>query len=240
MDVVAASRIVLRDWNTGKFPRYTTPSAGASAVGTSDAVFAELYAKDDEILASLKPRKELRKTSGLVRLETGVADERKVELDAPWIEAPGDADSDEDDEEDEIVAGPGESEDEGDDIDEDDEGEDEGEEENEDEEPVQPHGKRKRGDPAASKAPPAKRVAFAPEPKNTKQARSAAGARGAAVAASRKALRTEAKATKPTKAAKALAKPAPAKKAANAAPAKKATSTGDKSGEEAYDFKKFF
>ena len=115
-----------------------------------------------------------------------------------------------------------------------------GEEENEDEEPVQPHGKRKRGDPAASKAPPAKRVAFAPEPKNTKQARSAAGARGAAVAASRKALRTEAKATKPTKAAKALAKPAPAKKAANAAPAKKATSTGDKSGEEAYDFKKFF
>ena len=132
MDVVTASRIVLRDWNTGKFLRYTTPSAGASAVGTSDAVFAELYAKDDEILASLKPRKELRKTSGLVRLETGVVDERKVELDAPWIEAPGDADSDEDDEEDEIVAGPGESEDEGDDIDEDDEGDDDDESEEDD------------------------------------------------------------------------------------------------------------
>ena len=127
-------------------------------------------------------------------------------------------------------------EEEGDEEDEDEDDEDE----DEDELAAPPaRSKRKR---ALAKAPtrPAKRVAFAAEPKDTKQARSAAGARSTFAAAKAQSKGAD-KAAKPAK------KPAkapgpPAKKVANAASSKKpkAAPAPAKDGEVAYDFKQFF
>ena len=106
-----------------------------------------------------------------------------------------------------------------------------------------PRGKRKR---ALAKAParPAKRVAFAPEPKGTKQARSAAGAKSAAASKVKaKADKLAPKAAKKPVKAAAKAAPktaAPPKKVANAVSSKKSAASAAKDGEVAYNFKQFF
>lgn len=250
MDVAGASRIVLRDWSTDKFPRYTTP--GTSTVEPADASLVEVYTKDEAILQTLTPRKELRKSSGIVRLDAGAVDVRKVDFEASWL-GEDESDEEEDDEDGEDAGISERSESGGEEGDEDEEDEEEGEEdehedEEKEEEPAQLHSKRKRSSGASLKPPPAKKVTFAPEPKNTRRARSAAGARGALVAVSRKAMNAESKRTpgntasipkgaKP--ATKPSAKTAPARKAANSALSSK-TTVQTKHGEEAYDFKKFF
>ncbi|KAF8845573.1 hypothetical protein BDN67DRAFT_961152 [Paxillus ammoniavirescens] len=97
LDHAGAARIVLRDWSTGKFARYTLP------LGTFDS--ASMEAGDEEVLATLRSRKELRKAGDvkLVKLQAGEVDKRDVEWDVAWEEdeggSVGDEDGDEDHEE---------------------------------------------------------------------------------------------------------------------------------------------
>ncbi|KAH9853944.1 hypothetical protein C2E23DRAFT_727751 [Lenzites betulinus] len=258
LDLTAASRLVLRDWSTGKFARYTTPPT-SSATSDPASPLAEIYAKDATILARLATRKELRKTGGLVKLRAGVVDARRVTLDESYSvgsESDGDeedaAELDDMDDED-LDAEDTDEEDEVDELDDDDDEdadddaeEDEDEEEDEEELPASPRGKRKR---TATKVParPAKKVAFAAEPRDTRQARAAAGARGSAVAASKtkpslKKAAKESAAAPAAKKAKTRAEPVVAKRVANssAGSKKKAAAPAAKAGEEAYDFKQFF
>ena len=60
-------------------PRYTVP---AITPGQNKSI---LDNHDETILATLTPRKELRKTSGLVRLQTGDIDSRPVDLEGEWV-----------------------------------------------------------------------------------------------------------------------------------------------------------
>ncbi|KZT12640.1 uncharacterized protein LAESUDRAFT_766146 [Laetiporus sulphureus 93-53] len=256
LDLAGASRLILRDWSTGKFPRYTmAPSPSPTSV--------EPPASLADILARLPTRKEMRKAGGIVKLKAGESESRRVVLDVSWIGSNDSGngsgvDEDEGEEGDEplgedasidVEEESGDEEEESGDEDDDDEEEDESEEDEEARPALK--GKRKRA-AAPVLARPAKKVAFAPEPKGTKQARSAAG--GQSHAAARKA-RTHTQAddipsTKPkvkvsptpkaalaAKASKKASNTPAVKKAANAA-SKKTASTND--DEEAYDFKKFF
>ena len=245
--------MVLRDWSSGKLARYTqpaSPSASASAASEADPSLAEIYAKDGAVLSKLSTRKELRKAGGLVKLRPADVDSRKAVLDASYFVSSDDEGMEADEEDagtvddmDEVGMLDEESEgdyvsDEEEGSDDEDEEDDEDEDEDEEDEPASPpRGKRKR---ALAKAParPAKRVAFAPEPKSTKQARSAAGSKKVK---GDKPEPTSSKAKPAKKPAKAPAQKiaAPAKKIANAAPSKKAAAPA-KDGEDAYDFKQFF
>ncbi|RPD62065.1 hypothetical protein L226DRAFT_508977 [Lentinus tigrinus ALCF2SS1-7] len=266
-DLAGAARMVLRDWNSGKLARYTQPTtasssstSASSAPSESDSSLAAIYAKDDAVLSKLSTRKELRKAGGLVKLRPADVDARKAVLDASYFISSDDEGMEADEEDAGTVddmdeVGMVDEESEGDYISDEDEGSDEDEEEDEDDEEEEdeeeedelaspPRGKRKR---ALAKAParPAKRVAFAPEPKGTKQVRSAAGAKGAAkkAAGAKADSKPEPKAKSSKKPAKAPApkpKAAPAKKIANAALSKKAAAAPSKDGEDAYDFKQFF
>jgi nuclear GTP-binding protein len=97
LDHAGAARIVLRDWSIGKFARYTVP------LGTIDP--GSMEAGDEEVLATLRSRKELRKAGDvkLVKLQAGEVDKRDVEWDVAWEEdeggSVGDEDGDEDHEE---------------------------------------------------------------------------------------------------------------------------------------------
>ncbi|KAH9843741.1 uncharacterized protein C8Q71DRAFT_12337 [Rhodofomes roseus] len=252
LDLGVASRIVLRDWSTGKFPRYTRPSLASAPSAPSapspDSSFADVYAKNDEILSRLETRKEMRKSRGSVKMSPGEVESREVALGVPYF---GNEDEDEDDEGDdgEVDQLDQSSEQEGDEDEEasDEDEDDEEEEDEEDEEPAPAAGKRKR---AAQKSPsrPAKKVAFAAEPKGTKQARSAAGAAGSKLSAAQAKspqAKPQAKAkvaphAKPTKAPKKMPSIASAmKKIANPKKATQPSST-TKDGEETYDFSKFF
>ncbi|KAI0751234.1 hypothetical protein C8Q80DRAFT_1097952 [Daedaleopsis nitida] len=257
-DLAGAARMVLRDWSHGKLARYTALNSPPSQT-SSDSSLADIYAKDANVLSRLSTRKELRKAGGLVKLRPCDTDTRKVVLDGSYFISSDDEGMDADEEDAGTVSDADEvglvdelsegdyvsdeeegSEDEEGDVD--DEGEEDEDEEEEAEASPPPRGKRKR---VLAKAParPAKRVAFAAEPKNTKQARSAAGAKGAAASkAKAKAAAASGKspAPKPTK--KPAPKPAPAaaKKIANAARSKKGAAAPAKDGEVAYDFKQFF
>ena len=79
LDHAGAARIVLRDWSLGKLVRYTMP---AGLNGSSTLV------GDEEVLAGLRTRKELRKARDvkLVRLSAGEVDRRDVMLDQEWEE----------------------------------------------------------------------------------------------------------------------------------------------------------
>ncbi len=231
---------MLRDWSTGKFPRYATPSPTSLATPV-DPTLSELYIKDEETLSKLPTRKELRKSSGVVKLTPSEVDDRRIALEVTWASADDDeseGDGAEGSEEELEESGGDEEEDE-----DEDEEEEDGDEDDEEEEITLPVGKRKRGI-AKSSEPirPAKKVAFSVEPQNTKQARAAAGARGSALAAARKAKAgLKASAAKDKSATpKSSLKAAAPKKVANAASSKKAVPVASSVGEEAYDFKKFF
>ena len=202
-----------------------------------DSTFADLYAGDERILATISTRRERRKTAGVVKMAPSALEARKAALDLPWVGE--DDESDEgDDEENELADDPFKG-DESEDLESEDEEEDEDEdEEDEDEaELAPPAGKRKRSAKPSIPVRPAKKVAFAPEPKNTKQARSAAGAKGALAAG--KKVKAAAPAKPPAKSKLAAKLAVAPKKVANVkktlGPAVKAAD-----GEEAYDFKKFF
>lgn len=80
LDHAGAARIVLRDWSSGKLVRYTVP---AGLNGSSSPVEG-----DEEVLAGLRMRKELRKAKDvmLVKLAAGEMDKRDVSLDQEWEE----------------------------------------------------------------------------------------------------------------------------------------------------------
>ncbi|PCH41575.1 hypothetical protein WOLCODRAFT_119235 [Wolfiporia cocos MD-104 SS10] len=262
LDLASTARHILRDWGTGKLSRYTMPPfPNPTAIATTTPAPAGAYAKDEEILARLPTRREMRRGKGAVRLRPGEVENRRVVLEIAYAGGDG-SESDVEDEGEEN----GELEEDEDEemLDEEDKesGEeneamdvDKEDEEEEKEEPVILSGKRKRAatNASAPQARPAKKVAFAPLQKESKQTRSAAGARAARkpdlkskakIAAKGDALSKKASTMKPSEAAKkpALKKSpvsAPGKKVANSSSKKPISSKGN-DGEEAYDFKKFF
>jgi nuclear GTP-binding protein len=219
LDLTAASRVVLRDWNRGKFPWYTVSPPSSAISGPSDAKFAEMYAKDEVILSTLKSRKEMRKNVGVVKFLPGKIDNRKVDVDAPWTIADGDEDINPDSEDDsgadEEISG-----------DEDETSEHDADEENEDveTEPSLPAASQKRKRQKGSVLPN-KRVAFAPDPKGSKQSR---------LPSSLKTISKIPK-SKPTK----ISQP-PTSKPKKVANVVTKTKTSNGNGEEAYDFGQFF
>ncbi|KAI0079950.1 hypothetical protein K474DRAFT_1658485 [Panus rudis PR-1116 ss-1] len=225
-DIAAASRIVLRDWGTGKLPRYAAPSPSllldAPALGGDQ----------QKILSQLRTRKEMRGADGLVKLRSGDIEKRGVDLEAPWIEVEESSDEDEDDE------GSAEEEDEstvttdGIDEEDDEDDEEENEEESEDDEEEKPKpGKRKQA-PTKPEIRPKKKVAFAATAtvRTSKQVRAKA--------------KNASSPQKPVAPAKAKSSSAAPKKSALkptkvANSATKGKSSG-KSEDGAYDFSKFF
>lgn len=227
---------MLRDWSTGKFPRYTVPPAGASPpVATSDDVtFAAAYVKDEGILASLQMRKDLRKGAGVVRLLPGEVETRNVVLDAPWIRVHGEplgnddddgAEVGEEEEAEEDLREEGEEAEEPEDEEDLQENSDEDEDEEEAPAPV-PAGKRKRQEKLARERP-SKKVAFARTTSSSKAVRSAKSTEAPPKSAMKTISKPSLKAKLPI-----------AKKPRAAASTKKAGPGKD--GEELYDFTKFF
>lgn len=84
--MTGASRIVLRDWSTEKFPRYSVPSRNPAPYTTVDCVddAENMYADELSVLAISTPRKEMWKNGGLVKLVPGNLESRKAVLDEPW------------------------------------------------------------------------------------------------------------------------------------------------------------
>ncbi|KAG2127723.1 P-loop containing nucleoside triphosphate hydrolase protein [Suillus bovinus] len=76
LDHAGAARIVLRDWSIGKFARYTMPPGSRTTSSSTN---------NEEILAMLKSRKELRKAVKLVQLQPGEVEKREVILDDVWV-----------------------------------------------------------------------------------------------------------------------------------------------------------
>lgn len=178
-DQILAARVVLRDWNTGKFPRFTLPPCSTPASETTDAALAKVYAKDDSVLSWLKTRSGFRKSLGLVKMNSGNINRRTVILDAKWV-SPEDSETSEDEDGNEEMLDfrgiDGDDED-GDEDEDEEEDEDEGrsgvEEEEEDQEeeeeeesevelPPLPSKRKRPAVPSkAPAAPPKKKVTFA-------------------------------------------------------------------------------
>ncbi|TFK28640.1 hypothetical protein FA15DRAFT_633591 [Coprinopsis marcescibilis] len=239
LDLAGASRIVLRDWITGKFARYAAPpSVSNTEPAVTEKTPAEwlqkLYSNDEYVVLSLTPRKDLRKLKNLVRVVSGSFDVRSVDLDAEWAALDESEDEEEEDADGDVAMGSGSDED---DEDADGDGDDDEEidevpsdvDEEEDEEIEEPpvSSKRKRkGGPEIAK-PPAKKVVFA----SSKGAK----AEPKPQAKTQPARKGVLKATKP-----AAPTPAP-KKIANVRTLKtKETKAGNNDEGEAYDFGKFF
>jgi len=254
LDLIGASRILLRDWSTGKFARYTSPpkSSTTTAAQSKDMALKKLYEADEAILDSVMPRKELRKSTGLVKLTSGEIDSRMVILEEPWLkedEVGSVEDEDREDGEMEVDESVSDEEENDDDIDDDadeeegEEGEEKEEKEEEKEEDMPPpsskkHKRKRTNEP--STAPPTKKVAFAPDPRSSKRA---------GIARSLKGMKPEKPTTTKAKpldftnsATRPKSKPVgvkPERRAANIGVKGKATTT-DAGGDEAYDFGKFF
>ena len=86
MDLQNAARIVLRDWNTGKFARYVQPldKDETTPDSTPDSSYAELYERDSSLLQTAPSRKDMRKGDGLIRLSVEDADPRPIMVEEPW------------------------------------------------------------------------------------------------------------------------------------------------------------
>ncbi|THH32318.1 hypothetical protein EUX98_g1840 [Antrodiella citrinella] len=152
-DTAAACRIVLKDWNACKFPYFTLPDAKSNVTAN--------VASHDEILATLRSRKEWRKSPGLLKIRAGTSETRLLDLTALWEKVESEEDGEDEDVDEDVAEG------------EDDEEEEE-EEEEEDEldsdedmvpEPPKPAGKRKRVQEVAAR--PQKKVSFAAPPRKT-------------------------------------------------------------------------
>ncbi|KAJ3571666.1 hypothetical protein NP233_g3595 [Leucocoprinus birnbaumii] len=170
LDLAGASKIVLRDWNTGKFARYTSPpnvDGGAAPAPLTEA--------DEQILSHSRTRKEMRKDGGLVKLRASELERRVVPLENPWEadESDDDVDQnmelDEEEEGDEEERGSDSGDDDGTSQNEDEDNEEQEESSEEEVEPSPPkplNQKRKRAASFMS-AQPAKKVAFASRKQNT-------------------------------------------------------------------------
>ncbi|KAK7060149.1 hypothetical protein VNI00_000913 [Paramarasmius palmivorus] len=161
LDIAGASRIVLRDWNTGKLRWYCAPS--------SKGVLAGSTMTDEAVLSSLTPKRDLRKAGGLVKLTAGKIDDRKLSLEESYAAEVDDSDDDPESDDGDKIDIDNEDQampDGNDGSEEDQEAEDEAEDEldgseAEDEEEAPPPSttsKRKRTVPVA--LPPNKKVAF--------------------------------------------------------------------------------
>ncbi|KAI5825494.1 P-loop containing nucleoside triphosphate hydrolase protein [Schizophyllum commune Tattone D] len=243
VDLTNASRVVLRDWSTGRIKWYT-PGPTSSAE-PSEAVEA--------ILSRLPTRKELRRAGGLVKLTPGAVDERAVELDAPWVRGAEPRAGAESDEEDGDVDMEGEDEDseEEDENEDDEEDEDEDDEEEEEEElPSPPPSKRKRGaaNDKSLPPPPAKKVAFATRTKVSVKSTPTAAVPAKSVLKASKEVKVAkgVKVTKETKVAKEVKTPKTPKSKTPAKPTKapKVANVGKKGAAKPadgeYDFSSFF
>ncbi len=84
LDLVSASRIVLRDWSTDNLPRYSVPSSAKPNDIQTDQGSQNLYATDSATLEAALTRKELRKGRGLIKLVPLEVETRKLALDENW------------------------------------------------------------------------------------------------------------------------------------------------------------
>lgn len=242
---------MLRDWNTGKFARYTLPP-GDRESKQSDPL--PLNEADEKILSCTRTRKEIRKSGGLVKLLPSDIETREVVLEEPWEEEESDEgddgvaeegmDVDENESESEEGSGVSQGEDRGSDADEEDgdeeEDEDREDEEDEDIEPSPPPLKQKRKRSMSSVSiQPVKKVAFAshrkskPAQPSTKLNQQESGTKSILKKA------TTATKLRPSKALPPKEHKKLPGKVANAASSfkNKASATNDP---DAYDFKKFF
>lgn len=180
--MAGASKIVLRDWNTGKFSRYTMPPISRE---NGQPLLSEA---DEKILSHVRTRKDIRRESGgLVKLSASEMERREVELSQPWREEGGrdhddipngkmnieeDVDVDEEDESDNEDNGSEEEEEEeetsGDEEDESQDGDDAESQADDDKELrlEPPPTKRKRAVSFVSTQPIAKKVAFVSQKQN--------------------------------------------------------------------------
>ena len=102
VDLVGASRALVRDWKSGRLGWYTLPSSsdkkeqggeGEGEEGVGEKLRA-IYSRDEKVLAAANvlPRKEIRRIrGGIVQLSCGKVDERGVDLEAT-VEAESDGD----------------------------------------------------------------------------------------------------------------------------------------------------
>ncbi|KAJ8095143.1 hypothetical protein PM082_010365 [Marasmius tenuissimus] len=95
LDLAAATRMVLRDWNVGKLRYYCTPPSSNEQDGKVKGS-ESWYAEDEVILSTLQPRKEMRREGGLVKLASGTPDSRNLTLEREYDD--GDDSSDESEE----------------------------------------------------------------------------------------------------------------------------------------------
>jgi nuclear GTP-binding protein len=170
LDQPAAARLVLRDWSRGRFPWYTTPPPCAPSSDAED----RRWDKDEDVLAALRTKKEMRReTTGLVAFDWGAVDERRIEIEEPWVGA--DEHEGEDQHEKQEVEGNAQEEDEQEDEEQDSPGDESAEDDEMDASPapvIASRMKRKRAREEMPSPPtPKKKVAFAADPKGTKQAR---------------------------------------------------------------------
>lgn len=229
---------MLRDWSTGKFPRYTTPPSKipTSASPLADSALEKHYAADDSILANLRPRKEMRKNGGLIKFASGEVESRKVITEDQWNSLKeDDEEASEDDNDNRMEV----DNDEADALVEDEEDEELEEQEDDEEEaedvppPISNKQKRKRTNEAPA-APPSKKVSFGSDPKIS---RIAGPLKGKATGKSALKVKSVASVTAKPKSVTGKREQKVANTASKKTPAAATSSVG--SG-EAYDFGKFF
>lgn len=229
---------MLRDWSTGKFPRYTTPPSKipTSASPLADSALEKHYAADDSILANLRPRKEMRKNGGLIKFASGEVESRKVITEDQWNSLKeDDEEASEDDNDNRMEV----DNDEADALVEDEEDEELEEQEDDEEEaedvppPISNKQKRKRTNEAPA-APPSKKVSFGSDPKIS---RIAGPLKGKATGKSALKVKSVASVTAQPKSVTGKREQKVANTASKKTPAAATSSVG--SG-EAYDFGKFF
>lgn len=242
-------------------PPQSPADATSTPAPSTDPELAGIYEKDEETLAVLGTRKEMRKGAGLVKLVPGEVETRKVVLDVPWMgavveEGEEDGEGDEEVRDDGGLEGDDEDEDDDDEDadgeeDEVDEDEDELDEDEDDENDENAHpppaaaGKRKRQRESQPTARPSKKVAFSTTTSKVRKSRPTPPSKTKIKGQSR----TETSpSTNSTSKSKPKAKPKPnavsssapklTKKGANAGT--KPTSASGGTADGAYDFGQFF
>ncbi|KZT20648.1 hypothetical protein NEOLEDRAFT_1172411 [Neolentinus lepideus HHB14362 ss-1] len=161
-DHATAARIVLRDWSTGRFARYSSPPTSPAGQSVEDL---------KNMLETLKTRKEMSTSVSLVKMTSGTVEDRMPVLEENWVGDEGEGEDEEASEqamtdEDEESGDDEADENEADGSDEDGEGD------GSDEISYAPApGKRKRMERTSVKTWPSKKVAFASLPKESKQSR---------------------------------------------------------------------
>ncbi|KAL0066047.1 hypothetical protein AAF712_006875 [Marasmius tenuissimus] len=168
LDLAAATRMVLRDWNVGKLRYYCTPPSSNEQDGKVKGS-ESWYAEDEVILSTLQPRKEMRREGGLVKLASGTPDSRNLTLEREYDDGDDSSDESEEGEDEDFGVMDVDVDDEEEVVDdeeeEEEEDEDEGEEEEEETAPPPPPAKQKRKRTEQVELPAKKKVAFTTDTK---------------------------------------------------------------------------